>query len=307
MISAIKRLLHNHIKTGLGAIWRAVLGCYEAVSISGVYRVKTDRPDESLMRCLDEVWLKNAPRIEGLDDLVAQVENLQKSRGLGILFRGAKPFPMNLIPKTFRKDGWTNYEYEICERFRASAPGRHNATPSFDDYVGWLTLMQHHGLPTRLLDWTESAFLAAYFATCTNYAGNPDRLIWVISPLKMRMENAEVVRTTSSGDPGVESLASSAFEPKIEGLVDLDLGCVPFFPQQIAPRMMQQQSVFTIHYKPEAIELRDKAHEYISVLVIPTKAVIPMRKALDAIGIDESSLFPDLDNLAKRISRNYDY
>ena len=57
-----------------------------------------------------------------------------------------------------------SYELRLLRKFRARAHLRHHTCPDYFDYFGWLSLMRHYGLPTRLLDWSESPLVAAYFA-----------------------------------------------------------------------------------------------------------------------------------------------
>ena len=84
------------------------------------------------------------------------------------LFRGepnVKDTP--LLPKLYREkaDGSNHDENFLIQEFRRMAPAiGNNLTPIRDETDTWLFLMQHVGLPTRLLDWTEGALIALYFA-----------------------------------------------------------------------------------------------------------------------------------------------
>jgi len=103
-------------------------------------------------------------------------------------FRGETNYPTDihgnstqLLPKMYRKtqDGRVHNENRLLQNFRLKAPTLgFGEIPDRNQTDQWLFLAQHFGLPTRLLDWTESALAALYFAL-----GRVDPVIWMLDPI----------------------------------------------------------------------------------------------------------------------------
>ncbi len=74
----------------------------------------------------------------------------------------------------------TDSELSLIENFKRGAPALEPSIPDYEDHIAWLFLMQHHGMPTRLLDWTKSILVALYFVV-SKYTSD-DGELWAMYP-----------------------------------------------------------------------------------------------------------------------------
>ncbi len=157
-----------------------------------------------------------------------------------------------------------------------------------------LALAQHHGLPTRLLDWSFSALTALWFCVERGPARkkNRDMLNGVVWILKTRVD--DFVPSDQPGDP---------FHQERTRI---------FRPRFVSRRIMAQSGLFTCHkmIRDGDFVAFDKNREYknrLQKVVIPGFAFSSIREQLGASGATSLSLFPDLDGLAAFLTERYFY
>lgn len=176
--------------------------------------------------------------------------------------------------------------------FRARAISRHITCPEMDDYFGWLSLMRHHQLPTRLLDWSESLGVAAFFAVEETDV-TEDAVIWAFGPTKLSLS-----APMTDVDDDAQLLAQYAFRRQEGPKVDP----APVVARENNARMLVQRAAFTIHVSAEPLDNHVQQESFLLPGRIPNAAIPGIRSALLALGINRSALFPDLDHLAKHLT-----
>lgn len=159
-----------------------------------------------------------------------------------------------------------------------------------------LFLMQHHGVPTRLLDWSESFAVALFFAL----AHEPDKPeIWVLNPYALNRITLgrDEVLDAADFDAGYDEY----FITRTEQFPGNVVACRPI---RDVRRVAQQFSAFTLHR--EITSPLDKLHpKVVRRFRIPAKAIDGALQFLDLAGVSDFALFPDLDGLARDLKRRY--
>jgi hypothetical protein len=157
-----------------------------------------------------------------------------------------------------------------------------------DDPWENIALAQHHGLPTRLLDWTFNPLVAAYFALEGGFPAETNSVDGSIGEVGDFKTAAAIYVRRLPKQVDVESVRTPL------GLDDDDV--LSFLPPHATSRLAVQSGVFTVHGKPD----RDWESDGTQVLVLDfdRKEWKNATKKLLRFGIHRYSLFPDLDGLS---------
>lgn len=170
-------------------------------------------------------------------------------------FRRHSTMVGSLLPVVHREpfcSARENIEFWAGQRFRLRAPSFAADLPKWDDYVSWLLLMQHHGVPTRLLDWTENVLVGLYFAVCESE--NTDGELWCMHHSELNWRSADW-KACFPDTPPIRHLAAAAFlkaDELAKFYIELGKPTIPCGPLALIPpfqfrRMAAQMSRFTIH------------------------------------------------------------
>jgi hypothetical protein len=228
-------------------------------------------------------------------------------------FRGMASAKYNLLPGLYRSvRGQEEYaDDEMRSEFRRRGLPLVAERPPRDDWE-WYSLMQHYGAPTRLLDWTDSALMALYFAISSTRM-NPEALtamspvVWALNPWKLN-------KNLDFEGP----ITPEKFEKFTDYMPELFSGKRPpqypiaLDPTFIAQRMLVQHSHFTLHGS-DVRGLDDMIHDlkledslFQIVIRFDFEEIPYMRQRLAVLGITETTIFPDLNGLARELCLEYE-
>ncbi len=224
----------------------------------------------------------------------------------GSWFRGQNQPWNELTPAIFRNTNEFMREWAIAEEFKREAPGIITKAPPWDDHLLWLFLMQHHGAPTRLLDWSKNVLVALYFAV--KGFDDKDGELWAMHPATLN-ERSGFRGFPFPSHPGVNVLAmepwyNSAAAPAKKLKVEVPKYPLALLPPVHSERVLLQASAFTIHPKPTICctipELLTEPKHLVKYRIPATKKA-QIRGDLAALGMTEKALFPGLDALSRVI------
>jgi FRG domain len=226
-----------------------------------------------------------------------------------IWFRGINSAGYSLSPGTVWRNISVDDENSLVEDFLQTYAALYN--PRAEDVWELYALMQHFRVPTRLLDWTKSPLVAAYFAL-ESYQNAECPTIWVIDPYSLnnctvRKPSVFVPTEKWPSSEGVDLSNLLPFTLRNEWSASMLESPVAIEPPLTNKRIIAQQGCFTVHgsaKRPIEEYFFDGAPDRIRKFIIPNKRnQKDMLENLFLLGMREDFIYQDLDSLAKRILR----
>ena len=200
----------------------------------------------------------------------AQFDEAMEGASKTALCRGVSNHEYALLPSLFRHpniDDATIREHNLMWVFKTHAKAHLDRLPESE--VEWLTIAQHHGLPTRLLDWSLSPLVACFFAVQS--LSTHDAAVYVYDVGKFGKEE----------DINISNLHK----------------IIAFFPSHATKRVTAQSGMFTIHPTKD-MKLES---ENIKKILIPANKKKHFLEKLVKYGVHQGTIFPDLDGLSNYI------
>jgi len=207
-------------------------------------------------------------KIETFYDFQEQMNGVKQS----CLCRGVADASYDLTPSLFRRSVPLHSDPDLLEShmmwlFKTHAKAHLQRIPESE--LEWLTIARHHGLPTRLLDWSLSPLVACFFA----------------------------VKDMIDHDGAVYIYDIDGFEKEEDVKIKSLKRIVAFFPSHATRRVAAQSGMFTLH--PTSRKTLD--NKKIKKIIIPSNVKTNFLKLLVKFGIHHGTLFPDLDGLSNYI------
>lgn len=253
-----------------------------------------------------------------LSDILSFIEDYHTSRET-VWYRGVNNSSHSLKPSISRstkissEDDVDEIERQISATFSQRSP------PFLDRDLGgsWkeLFFMQHYGIPTRLLDWSESPFVSLYFALCNvprNSSGKPSRdaALWLCDPIEWnRSALSHISFKGGILDENSEEIKAYAPDPKIGQKATQP---VMIYGVHNSPRIVAQRGVFALFGKSMkgmdgVFRDGDFPDRCLVKLIIPKINIDELLHSLFQKGFSESTIFPDLSGLALEIRRRFGF
>ncbi len=278
----------------------------------------TSEPVKSLAQYSQEVtsFLENEPRL---------YNDTQPP-----MFRGQADESWKLVPGLYRTGKWQRpgeasyWEREMLRDFKLLSRKlvkEQFVEPAND--LEWLFVMQHYGMPTRLLDWTESFLVALYFAVC-DYEQHPDQngAVWILDG---RMLNSHAMKQDSIPHSSDKRMVTNyALNEKPGQVTKSVTGEYPVAlrANKGTPRIIAQKGIFTVHGKrttpledyiqiqnaagqQQNYELENKAPILLRKILIDARSKKQISKQLYVAGISNGVLFPEITGISHEIAYRY--
>jgi hypothetical protein len=274
-------------------------------------------------------------RVGSVRTFLGEMERFKREKGFTYFFRGHSRFSHRLVPSIYRDLGWIENEDVLFKELVLRCPNEFSGQEStFQSLVK----MQHYSLPTRLLDITANPLVALYFA-CEHDSMSRESgevVVFRIPTAEIKYFDSDTVsvianisRRPSTFKLPDEDLEREAFneDPQIRYLLHEVKGEKPYFepwiqrshlesvvcvkPKLDNARVIKQDGAFLLFgvdgckNKPATVHPGFLPAEASGRLLVEPGKKALVRKQLEALGLTQASIFPEIDKVAEFIRRAY--
>ncbi|MBK9359584.1 MAG: FRG domain-containing protein [Bacteroidales bacterium] len=248
-------------------------------------------------------------KVKEIDDYVKIIESIidewaSGSSSSNLWYRGHSNTNWQLIPKLYRQNNLYLFEREMIRDFKLRSSEYIEIAPVND--FDYLFVMQHYGLPTRLLDWTESYLVALFFAVFECELES-DACVWVLDPWYLNEKSICQSSIVTTDHPIMYDYLLCQNTEFIDRNVKANLP-IAIRPKKNTSRIISQKGMFVIYGNSKiSIDsyLLNEKNSRIKCIVIDKDFKQNILKSLFFAGISYSSLFPELSGLCQEINYRY--
>lgn len=216
-------------------------------------------------------------------------------------FRGQPDRTLPLVPKLYRFADAKENEDDLRGEFQRYGSQLITESRPKDEWE-WYFLMQHFGVPTRLLDWSDGGLLALYFAV-RFHPRDSDPAVWVIEPCWLNKQTVDNDSVLLAGWPDTDPYLREAFDWTLRVKYPIAVD-----PSHVARRVTVQHSRFTIHgtshFGLEEIASKSRRPKLLQ-FYFAGSLIDTIANDLNTSGIVETTVFPDLEGLGRELTFEY--
>ncbi|WP_020591591.1 FRG domain-containing protein [Kiloniella laminariae] len=241
--------------------------------------------------------------ISSIQDFLNIQKQDRESYTEAVWYRGHANVEWSLIPGYYRLSTPPS-ETTLINKFKQNASMLIDRQPkeSFD----WLFLMQHYGVPTRLLDWSESPLVGLYFALEDMEAhSNTDACLWRLRPAELNAVSRIIDPNEAGYIPSFEDdLIVSTYSPEsLNGKIKTQSLPVATIATRNNPRIQAQMGVFTVHHDYRIPIEKVSDGSYLMKFIIPAENRAKLREEIQSLGLGKFQMFPELSSVGETIKR----
>jgi hypothetical protein len=256
-----------------------------------------------------------------ITDAATLFEKLKSFDGTQWAFRGqAKDWPLTATIERYACKPGIAEDY-VMREFRRRIHHYSPSAPRRDDDLEWLALMQHHGAPTRLLDWTRSAQIAAFFAAQSSSTASPfvrepcepppPFIIWAVDTDNINAEAKAMLGLPEETDISSDETFSRIFWSQPAVALYLVVAVEPYrlnerLTIQHGLFLLANHALFPFHNCLAGLLLHANRQSRLSArwlhkIVVAPQVRADVLRSLDKVNINSTTLFPGLDGFCQSL------